>query len=58
MASYRPVWLKDHERILAAIVARNPRQASAAMALHLDHIRDSLMRFSRPSKRDNDRVTM
>jgi len=56
MAAYRPVWLADHERILAAIAARNPRQASAAMALHLDHIRDSLMRFSRPSSRESDKI--
>ncbi len=48
MAAYRPVWLADHERIYDAIAAGNRRKASAAMAQHLDHIRDALMKYSRP----------
>lgn len=47
MAAYRPMWLADHERIYEAILNRSARKASAAMALHLDHIRDALMKSSR-----------
>jgi GntR family transcriptional regulator, uxu operon transcriptional repressor len=48
MAAYRPMWLADHERIYEAIRDQSKRKASAAMALHLDHIRDALMQSSRP----------
>ncbi|MEJ1974782.1 MAG: hypothetical protein WDN49_00785 [Acetobacteraceae bacterium] len=46
MAAYRPLWLADHERIYEAILGGSTRRASAAMALHLDHIRDALMESS------------
>ncbi len=48
MAAYRPLWLADHEQIYEAIAAGNRRRASTAMAQHLTHIRDALMKYARP----------
>lgn len=43
---YRRAWLDDHEAILAALQARNPEQARAAMCQHLGNVRETLMALS------------
>ncbi|WP_417524677.1 FCD domain-containing protein [Marinovum sp.] len=43
---YRRAWLDDHEAILAALQARNPEAAKAAMGRHLGNVRETLMLLS------------
>ncbi len=44
--TYRRAWLDDHQAILAALQARQPEQARAAMWCHLGNVRETLMTVS------------
>ena len=44
--TYRRSWLDDHQAILAALRARNPGAARAAMWQHLGNVRETLMTLS------------
>ncbi|SKA12643.1 GntR family transcriptional regulator [Consotaella salsifontis] len=46
LSEYRQQWLIDHQTILAALRARSPQAARAAMWQHLQHVRETLLAVS------------